>query len=76
MWQTKPMSVTFHCRMKLKAVQKLCEYGTKTLILETLLDNRSRFQANTAAHPSITQPPIPGKFCNIVTVMESKMISK
>lgn len=62
--------------MKLKAAQKLCEDSTKSLILETLLDNRSRFQTNTAAHPSITQPPIPSKFCNIVTVMESKMISK
>lgn len=68
--------MTCHSRMKLKAVQKLREYCAKSLNLETLLDNRSRFQTNTAAHPSITQPPIPSEFCNIVTVMESKMISK
>jgi len=62
--------------MKLKAVQKLCEYCAKSVISETLLDNTSRFQTNTAAYPSITQLPIPREFCNIVTVMESKMISK
>lgn len=68
--------MTCHSRIKLKAVQKLCEHCAKSLILETLLDNTSRFQTNTAAYPSITQPPIPSEFCNIVTVMESKMISK
>lgn len=67
--------MTCRSRIKLKAVQKLCEYCAKSLILETL-DNTSRFQPSTAAHPSITQPPIPSEFCNIVTVMESKMISK
>jgi len=70
------MGVICPSRMKLKAVQKLCESSAKSLIFETLLDNTSRFQANTAAHPSITQRPIPTEFCNIVTVMESKMISK
>lgn len=74
--KTKLMRIICPFRKKLKAVQKLCECTAKSLILETLLDNTSRFQANTAAHTSIAQRPIPGEFCNIVTVMESKMISK